>query len=145
MFAYIDENNSKNENDKNTMIINKQNIIGDYSIDHNPFLNINNDNIIIPNPFFKKEIQKKKNEFKGTQIAVCIGAKRNIFDNLDYSNLKVKLTKSQGTKKNNFEELKEKLRKYLEKRGRIIELKEKVKGNIYKKLMKLLKNKIKIS
>ena len=142
LFAYIDENNSKNENDKNT-IISKQNIEGDYSINPNPFLNIDNNKIIIPNPFFKKELQKKKNELKGTQVSVCIGAKRNIFDNLDYNNLKIKLTKSQGIKKMNFEELKEKLRKDIENRGRIIDLKEKVKGNIYKNLLKLFKNKIK--
>ena len=41
LFAYIDENNSKNENDKNT-IISTQNIEGDYSINPNPFLNIDN-------------------------------------------------------------------------------------------------------
>ena len=62
-------------------------------------MNIDNNKIIIPNPFFKKELQKKKNELKGTQVSVCIGAKRNIFDNLDYNNLKIKLTKSQGIKK----------------------------------------------
>ena len=90
------------------------------------------------------ELQKKKNELKGTQVSVCIGAKRNIFDDLGYNNLKIKLTKSQGIKKMNFEELKEKLRKDIENRGRIIDLKEKVKGNIYKNLLKLFKNKINI-
>ena len=143
IFAYPVQNILGNENNKSTMI-KPENIQREYTLNPNPFLNVVDNNIFIPNPFFKKEFKDKKKGLKGTQITVFIGRKRNIFDSLNYNNeLKIKLSKSHGLKKNNFEELKEKLRKDLEQKRKINDLKEKVRDNIYDNLLNLFGNKVK--
>ena len=144
IFAYPVQNILGNENDKAT-IINPEKIQREYTLNPNPFLIMDddNDNIFIPNPFFQKEFKEKKKKSKGDRITVCVGRKRNIFDSLNYNNeLKIKLTKSHGLKQNNFEELKEKLRKDLEQKKKINDLKEKVRDNIYDNLLNLCKNKV---
>ena len=122
-FAYL--NNSQN-GIKNQTTITKRNINPNFSINPNPFLNIVNNDICIPNPFFTKKLEETKAKHKGTQIAVSIGSRVKLNESVS-NMLKIQPTKSDSTN----ERKKEKIRE------RLINFYEKLKDNIYKSTLKL--------
>jgi hypothetical protein len=83
IFAYVIEQKPENEEKEPITTIKKKNINKHYMLNPNPFLNLYNNDIIIPNPFFPKEVERKKEEFKHLRISVKLDEIRN---NLKISN-----------------------------------------------------------
>lgn len=104
----------------------------------NPFLKIDFTDIVIPNPFFQKELGEKKKEFKGTQISVCIGYRKNLNDSIGYDLKIKKSSKSEGNAEKNKEKIKENLLKKLEEK--LFNLEKKLQYKMNECLSKLCPN-----
>ena len=122
-FAYLNNNRSSNKN---------------YNMNPNPFLKIDFTDIVIPNPFFPKELAEKKKEFKGTQISVCIGYRKNLNDSIGYDLKIKKSSKSEGNAEKNKEKIKENLLKKLEEK--LFNLEKKLQYEMNECLSKLCPN-----
>ena len=107
-FAYL----NNYSNNQGTMIRRKN---PNYSLNPNPFLDFDNNNIIMPNPFFTKKLEEKKNQFKGSQIILGIRNRVKLNESAS-SILKLKKpSKSESNNEKKIEDITERLIKQYEK------------------------------